>query len=132
MPDNDFEYDTPEEFLAHFGVKGMKWGVRRDAKGFSERQKGAELDRNQREQAIAKRGIAGKHTTAEKIANAPARIILGKKGYDKLANHSLKELQAKRQRIESGKKNLWDKIDEYQNFDPIALAVTVQDHRNGV
>lgn len=24
------EFDTPEEALAHYGVKGMKWGVRND------------------------------------------------------------------------------------------------------
>ena len=30
MSQFDKPFDTPEAYLAHYGVKGMKWGVRKD------------------------------------------------------------------------------------------------------
>ncbi len=33
MTDQTPEFSTPQEALAHYGVKGMRWGVRRDRDG---------------------------------------------------------------------------------------------------
>ena len=53
---------TPEEALAHFGVKGMRWGVRkRPNSGFSDDQRAAEdhgSDHDRRKGRIAGRDLS--------------------------------------------------------------------------
>lgn len=105
---------SPEELvesLSHAGVKGMKWGVRQSKRvtGVS-RMKGAALDLNQRRTNQVQRFQAGKKTTGEKIINAPAKLLAGKKYAENLAKTETK-LKAHRERIESGKTTFNDKLD---------------------
>lgn len=48
------EYDDVEEWLAHFGVKGMRWGVRRDQNTGTSRSTSREAKRDANEFAKAK------------------------------------------------------------------------------
>lgn len=47
-------YSDTEDFLAHYGVKGMKWGVRRDKELAAKRRKDKAKARSQKREAQAK------------------------------------------------------------------------------
>jgi hypothetical protein len=94
--------------LAHFGVKGMKWGVRKQR----------ELEGNQR---IA----SGKATRLQRTAfrlNTPILELLANKGdIQKIAKGKAFMLQAQKERIESGNATGADRVDRALNTPIIDL-----------
>ena len=109
----------PEEFvenLVHAGVKGMKWGKRKSKKetGMS-RMQGAMLDMNQRNRNANERFQAGKTTLGEKIGLAPIKLAYGKKYTERLVKTGA-NLAAQKERIESGKTNVSDKLEAYNSI----------------
>lgn len=85
------EKPSPDE-LAHYGVKGMRWGVRREG-SLGERFKGALADRNQRR--------------TDRLNRKQPTTRMGK-----IAKEAdLREAKAQRQRLKSGKLKVTDYLE---------------------
>jgi hypothetical protein len=119
--------EETDNFLEHYGVKGMKWGKRKGS--LKDRVKSAHLDLNQRKTAIVKRAANGNQTREEKVFTAPAKVLLGKKRFNKNMNKSLDELAKQKDRIEKGKTNLWDTLEAIQTISAFDLVVSRQDNK---
>lgn len=93
---------APGELL-HFGVKGMKWGVRKKSDGG--RVRGALLDQNQRTTAVLKRARRGDGATVGERVGRRIGIGLhgGKNRYNRQVDKNLRDLKAQKKRLESGK-----------------------------
>lgn len=120
-----------DTFLAHYGVKGMKWGVRRSTPGVS-RVKGAALDRNQRRTAKFKRVAEGRGTIGDKVY-ALNRINSGQlivnRGLKGAANKKVADLENQRDRILTGKTTVRDKLGTALTLKATDLLVSVTDER---
>jgi hypothetical protein len=117
--------DDTETFLAHHGVLGMHWGIRRG--NFSSRVKGIGLDRNQRELAPLLRAKAGKATYAEQEDINWQKYVVGEKTYKENLNTSISDLKAQRKRIETGKMTVLDKLQTAFRVPTAELLISVQD-----
>lgn len=121
---------TPEEIL-HYGVKGMRWGVRksRSATGIS-RSRGALIDRNNRMQEAIKREMKSKGTgfnvnNMNRVTNIVS--VGGEKRYEKMRKTQIKYLTSQNSRVRSGKLKVRDKFDLFANTltDPVSLGVSI-------
>jgi len=100
---------TQEVVLTHHGVKGMKWGQRKQR----------QLDTYTR---IAS-GHGKAHEKLRLSLNAhPIEIARGKGSVKKIAANRASVLEADKARIESGKATLRDKLDRAMNTSVIDLA----------
>lgn len=124
------EEEREENYLAHYGIKGMKWGKRTG--GLGARTDGAQMDRIHNQKEIIKRARAGKGTLEEKVANAPARILLGKKRFDKMLDKTMGQLEDREKRVAAGKRNLGDKLDVLLNTRAIDLVVSRRDNKTNI
>jgi hypothetical protein len=100
-----------EDFLAHHGVRGMKWGVRRgrSVTGIS-RTRGAALDRNKR---LIRQHTQARDRTGGKLlraATAPDIMLLGRTRFESLHTMHISNLKAQNARIKSGQVTLRDKM----------------------
>lgn len=88
---------TEDDYLQHFGVKGMKWGVRRQRR----------LDR-------ASRVASGKASKGEKFAfmmlDTSRASVSRNKGIQGAAASRVRELQSRKDRIQSGQAKVKDFI----------------------
>lgn len=69
-----------DEFLEHFGVRGMHWGFRQGASktGIS-RTRGSVLDRNQRNTQTQIRRAKGKGTIRDRVSQIVLKTAAGEK-----------------------------------------------------
>lgn len=114
-------------FLEHYGIKGMKWGKRKG--GLGARVKGASLDGNQRKTAVVTRQLEGRGTREENFVNAPSKILLGNEGYKKALATRIDQLGDQRNRIESGKTTLLDKLELSYDITLLDLTVSRRDNK---
>ena len=70
------------EYLVHYGVKGMKWGVRRERHAANKARKRAEKEAYKRELAApgsqSKQAISTNRLATKKIKNVAGTILLGR------------------------------------------------------
>lgn len=106
--------DKPEldnDLLMHFGIKGMKWGVRRgSSKTGVSRARGALIDRNQRHIKRTKDLLAGKGLLRDRVEYRMSRISVGKSMTDRLMKVGIKEMNDQNHRLKSGKVTFHDKL----------------------
>jgi RimJ/RimL family protein N-acetyltransferase len=117
---------SPEELL-HYGVKGMKWGVRKKGN----RVAGAILDQNQRNTAVLKRAREGRGATVgERVGRGVGIGLYGGKGrYNRRVDKALGDLEAQRKRVESGKLAARDVLDFVSSVPVTDLFVSRRDTR---
>lgn len=104
--------------LFHYGVKGMKWGVRRKVgsdglavgkpPGKFARAKMRVNDRQAKLHESVKTRQSGKILNT---LSAPDKILMGKKRFEKYHDTHISALNAQNDRIKSGKTTVMDKID---------------------
>ena len=127
---------TNEE-LAHYGVKGMRWGVRRGS--VKSRISGAILDRNQRNvkylkdvknNKIDEKGfVLGKYDKAlvkgaRKIGVA---MHFGEKRYQQSMAKSISKIEAQSEIVKSGKLRVRDVVGAVATISVAELAVSIRD-----
>lgn len=84
------------EFLAHYGVKGMRWGVRKDR---SPTEVGAEATQTllRGKAKVKTTGGTAQPASADAVKAATTKQILKKSGTAALSNQQLRELQERMQ-----------------------------------
>lgn len=108
--------------LAHAGVKGMKWGVRKSKKetGVS-RYGGAKIDQNERLISVVKTAQSGK---GYKASAAIGRALIGEKKQRANWEKSIKKLGAQNDRIRRGEATVRDRLDMLQTVSLAELYVS--------
>lgn len=111
-----------EAMLIHYGVRGMKWGVRR-GKGVTgvSRHRGALMDRNARVVMQRKKLMAG---TRHKHLVGLAKKMMGEDTYNRRMKASIKELNSQNDRIKKGKITFEDRLDAILNVPIGALVIS--------
>lgn len=113
-----------EDFLAHYGVVGMKWGKRRGS--LASRAKGAALDSVQRRLTTHKEIAEGRGKIRD-YNRVATRNIVGNS--QKAAARRTKKLEASQKRIQAGKPKVRDILMAVGTTTPIDLLVSRQDKR---
>lgn len=118
-----------EEALAHFGVKGMKWGVRRG--NLRSRIGGVVADTNHNRTAhLVRRRENRPATSDEKIDRAIALIARGGTNrLNKRIDIELRALEKQRKRIEAGKLAAIDILSIIARVKLIDLVISRRDNR---
>lgn len=114
----DTKPQLDDNLLAHYGIKGMKWGVRRGSRttGMT-RGQGAVIDRNNRQLKSLrelKKGNSGKYvsgTKTVKTINVINNITMGRSFTRRYYNNQIASLTAQNKRVKSGKMTLKDRLD---------------------
>lgn len=116
-PDADLE-----DILAHFGVRGMHWGIRRGKKvtGVS-RKTGAMIDKNARQIHMIKGMKSG---TDHKAKAAVGRAILGKERANRRWEMNINELTAQNARLKSGHVMVRDRLARQLLVTPIDQIIS--------
>ena len=115
------EYD---DYLEHYGVKGMKWGRRKGSLSSRVKQVGIEKKTNaigQRERVLSGKSSLGDKVSVAATLNVPN--ILRNKGIKNAIAKDLAQDKATLSRLESGKATFRDKAYATMNVSVLDLAV---------
>lgn len=117
------------EELTHYGVKGMKWGVRKKTE--LGRVRGALLDQNQRDTAVLTRAREGRSKGIGEKYSRGVGIVLsgGKKRYNKNADRMLTGLAEQKKRLEHGKLKAGDVLQFAGRTSILELGVSIRDNK---
>lgn len=124
---NDSPIKPPldEDLLMHYGIKGMKWGVRRgSSKTGVSRARGAQIDRNARHIKRTEDVLKGKGLRRDKIAYKFDSLFLGKDTTKALYKVSIRDMQQQNSRLKSGKATVRDKLTVLMSTTPMDLVVS--------
>lgn len=128
------ELMTDEDSLAHYGIKGMKWGVRR-GKGVTgvSRARGARIDKNDRHLQLFKDvrdGLGNKGggkavgRVQKNVINGLNRMTMGKNLTKKYYDFNIKKLEAQNERLKSGTVTVRDRLQVALATTPASLVVS--------
>lgn len=81
-----YEKPSPQECLAHYGIKGMKWGVRRYQNEDGSLTKAGKERYNAEEESSKKKGLSDKQKTILKVGAAAVATALVAYGTYKLVD----------------------------------------------
>lgn len=113
--------------LAHYGVKGMKWGVRKGS--LKSRVSDAQKERTERTTDMFKK-VKRVSSSSKKSDKAKYLLATGLVGQlakpliQKSLNKTISSLEKRSSRIESGKLNTMDKLDKVLNTTPVSVVFT--------
>lgn len=119
--------DTDEELLAHYGMKGMKWGKRqsKSVTGVS-RAAGARIDRNDRMisriQNVQKGGKKG--LLRDRAAIGLDRAVLGKEFSNKNLKMQVSLMKTQNARLKRGKSTVRDKLQVAFSVTPLDFVLS--------
>jgi hypothetical protein len=104
---------SEEDYIEHFGVKGMHWGVRR-GKGKSgiSRARGSLIDRNDR---VAAKLIAVRDDKHPGWLTKQGKNWIGKKVWTQNMNRSIRYLKTENTQLRQGKLNFETRSDLWAN-----------------
>lgn len=114
-----------DALLMHYGIRGMKWGVRRgSSKTGISRARGAMVDRNDRHISRMKNVMAGKGLIRDRIDYKMQSVVLGKSMTDRLMKVSIKEMNEQNTRLKKGKATFRDKLTVTFTTTPIDFVLS--------
>lgn len=113
--------------LMHYGVRGMKWGVRSSGG----RARGVLLDQNQRSTAILTRARENRAKGVLEKVDRTLAIGLsgGKKNYNQGLDHSLSLLAMQKKRLETGRLSAGDILRLIGTTSPVDLLISARDNK---
>lgn len=114
-----------DDLLMHYGMRGMKWGVRK-GKGTTGvgRFRGALLDRNARDTKMLKDARKGTGHLLPRAAAGLGKTLLGEKRWEKNFQKRMTHVNAQNQRLKKGKLTIADRIDMTLNVGAFDLVVS--------
>jgi hypothetical protein len=116
--------DIDAYFLEHFGVKGMRWGVRQNkAKTGLARRHAALIESDARNIKLRKKIRDRKAGTVLNAITAADRLIMGKKRFEKFHNMHIKNLQNRQKRVRSGELLIRDRLAANLGISPINMLI---------
>ena len=104
---SDTSTDNGIDFLEHYGVLGMHWGIRKADPNLS-RSRQAIIERNKNQALVVKTARSGEGYRA---AAAIGRAFVGRERQQKNWNTTLTRLNQQNQRLRSGNLFIRDRID---------------------
>lgn len=115
------------EDLAHFGTKGMKWGVRKSGN----RVRGALSDQNQRATAVLTRARENRAKGINEKVNRTIAVgaNLGTKRFNKRIDKQLGNLAKQKKRLEGGKLATRDVLQAVGNVSIPGLLFSLRDNK---
>jgi hypothetical protein len=122
---------SEEDYIEHFGVKGMHWGVRKGKKttGVS-RMRGVLIDRNAR----TERNIETFQSSKKGQAMAAAgKKRMGAARWQADMNREIRTLHKQTQRLQTGKLTLEDRAEmllHIRYLSPIGMVISRRPHDN--
>lgn len=109
------EQMSDEDSLAHYGVKGMKWGRRKAREDGASRSRGRVIDRNDKAaERINEARTAlkeGGGSISIRFANRVNRMTMGKRMTEKYYDQSIENLNSQSARLKKGELTLSDRLD---------------------
>lgn len=121
----DLHDENIDAILEHYGIRGMKWGVRRGSSrtGVS-RARGAAIDRNDRAIRRIQDSQKGKGPIRFRIERKLNQIAMGESATKRLENLTIAELRDQNARLKSGKATVRDKLQVLMTTTPLDFVLT--------
>lgn len=116
------------EELAHYGIKGMKWNVRRG--GLLSRYRGAIADNAQQREKILTRRVENRSKgVEERLASNVDRLLGGRKRMVRRGKKEIARLRQRQARIKRGEMTARDILSGLNNVSVLDLFVSRRDNR---
>ena len=117
--------DLDEALLIHYGIKGMKWGLRKSKSvtGMN-RRRSALVDRNDRFISRAENASRGKGLVRDRVNQTVNRLVLGKKLSGKIMNYRLDKRKAQNARLKRGEVTVRDRLTSNLRVTPIDMVLS--------
>jgi hypothetical protein len=117
---------SEEDYIEHFGILGMHWGIRRGKRktGIS-RFSSALIDKNAFTRRHLQRTASGKHVVL-RLADADQRALVGDKNYASNLQARIAGLDQQDRRLKKGKATALDKLDMFDRVSPLELVFSIR------
>lgn len=121
----DFQDENIDAILEHYGIRGMKWGVRRgSSKTGMSRARSAAVDRNDRAIRRIQDSQKGKGPLRFRIERKLNQIAIGESATKRLEKLTIAELRDQNVRLKSGKATVRDKLQVLMTTTPLDFVLS--------